>query len=109
MPDNVSVSPDGRSSTYDYGATGTAPSAVELVDRALERMSKELDPFDAARNLLNRWVEHAGSMRHLLSDALNDLEAREKRQVKRGKKLPESAVKVGDVALVVTGMGPIFY
>jgi hypothetical protein len=108
MPD-VESSPDGKSSTYHYGATSTAPTATDLVDRALERMSKELDPYDAARNLLTRWVEHDGSMRHLLSDALNDLEAREKRQMKRRTKPQVSAVKVGDIALIVTGMGPIFY
>jgi hypothetical protein len=48
MADNVAVSPDGQSSTYSDGASGTAPSAVELVDRAVERMSEELDPFGAA-------------------------------------------------------------
>jgi hypothetical protein len=106
---NVEVSADGRSSTYNYGATGTAPSAAALVDRALERMSKELDPYDAARNLLTRWVEHDSTLRHLLTDALNDLEAREKRQMKRRTKQQASAVKVGDIALVATTIGPTFY
>jgi hypothetical protein len=105
----VAVSPDGRSSIYDYGASGSAPTARALVDRALERMSKELDPYDAARNLLTRWVEHDGSMRHLLADALNDLEAREKRQMKRRTKQQGSAVKVGDLALITSTMGPTFY
>jgi hypothetical protein len=72
-------------------------------------MKDQLDPYDAARNLLTRWVEHDGSMRHLLSDALLDVDAREKRQMKRKKKPQVSAVKVGDLALIASTMGPIFY
>jgi hypothetical protein len=108
MPDNVAVSPDGQSSTYTYG-TSTAPSAAALVDRALARVSDQLDPYDAARNLLTRWAEQDSSMSHLLLDALHDLGAREKRQLKRRTKQQESAVKVGDFALIANGMGPAFY
>jgi hypothetical protein len=105
----VEVSPDGLSSTYDYGASGTGPTATALVDRALGLMSKELDPYDAARNLIGRWCEQDSSISHLLLDAMTDLEAREKRQVKRRTKQRDSAVKVGDIAFIANSMGPIFY
>ena len=108
MPD-VEVSADGKSSTYTYGTTAPAPPATALVDRAVERMKDQLDPYDAARNLLTRWVEQDSSLRHLLPDALSDLEAREKRQPKRRTKKQESGVKVGDLALIASGMGQTFY
>jgi hypothetical protein len=108
MPD-VEISPDGKSSTFHYGATATGPSAAELVDRALERMSGELDPYDAARQLLTRWCEQDSTIATLLPNALIDLEAREKRQLKRRVKQQVSAVKVGDIALMASSMGPIFY
>lgn len=114
MPDNVEVSPDGRSSTYKYGGAPAAPSAAELVDRALERMSKEIDPFAAAGNLIERWCEQDSSLRHLLTDAMNELDAREKRtQVEAGptKRSTRLAVgpRIGDFALMESGIGPSFY
>lgn len=114
MPDRVAVSPDGQSSTYDYGASGTGPTATALVDRALARMSDQLDPYDAARQLLTRWVEHDSSLSHLLPDALLEIEAREQRSEsqggkKRAAKQRESGVKVGDLALIASSMGPAFY
>ena len=43
---NVEVSPDGRSSTSGYGASGGAPTAATLVDHALERRELSKCHFD---------------------------------------------------------------
>jgi hypothetical protein len=108
----IEVSPDGQSSTYRYGATTTKVSASGMVDHALHRMASELDPYGAAANLITRWCEQDSEMRLLLSDAIEELEAREKRHEKRkgrNAKQQGSSLKVGDIALMATGMGPAFY
>jgi hypothetical protein len=113
VPKGVAVSPDGRSSTYTYGADGPDLTAAKLVDRALERMSDQLDPFAAAGTLIRRWVEQDNSLQPLLAAAIDDLEAREARsqkQIARSKRVPKGpAPRVGDFALMVSGFGPTFF
>ena len=110
MPDGV-ISPDGRSSTYDYRASGKGPTATDLVDRALARMSDQLDPYDAARQLLTRWIEGDSSLSHLLPHVMDDLAAREKAQPKPDVSKTKRATKgprVGDFAFIASGLGPTF-
>jgi hypothetical protein len=75
LSDGIEVSPDGQSSTYNYGSHST-PTLDEFVDKAIARMADQPEPLKAAAILLQRWFE-AGTLPStvlpdLIFDYLND-------------------------------------
>jgi hypothetical protein len=86
MPDQVEISPDGRSSVYHYGQS-TPPELDTQIDRAIERMANEPNPLGAAAQLFLRWAESSSEIRDLIPHVVEEyIRDRIAKRAKKGAK-----------------------